>query len=299
MKPTILSCAVTGTFTTREHNETLPVTPEEIAGDCITAARAGAAICHIHVRDPDSGRPSMEIARYREVVRRIRESDSDLLINLTTGPGGRFVPSDEDPKVAAPATTLSTPEVRTEHVRELKPELCSLDLNTMWFGGGAVINSPRNLRIMAERIHAAGVKPELEVFDSGDVQLAHDLIGEGVLREPALFQIVTGVKYGFAPGGASMLYAKSLLPARCEWAAFGASRWAFPMLAQAFLLGGHCRIGMEDTVFLERGVKCKGNRELVEKAARIVRELGGRLASAEEARGILGLPSRGRGTKAA
>ena len=291
MKPTILSCAVTGSFTTREHNETLPVTPEEIAGDCITAARAGAAICHIHVRDPDSGRPSMEIARYREVVRRIRESDTDLLINLTTGPGGRFVPSDEDPKVAAPATTLSAPEVRTEHVTELKPELCSLDLNTMWFGGGAVINSPRNLRIMAERIHAAGVKPELEVFDSGDVQLAHDLIGEGVLREPALFQIVTGVKYGFAPGGASMLYAKSLLPRDCEWAAFGASRWAFPMLAQAFLLGGHCRIGMEDAVYLERGVKCKGNRPLVEKGVRIIRELGGRVATVEEARGILGLPS--------
>ena len=299
MKPTILSCAVTGSFTTREHNETLPVTPEEIAGDCISAARAGAAICHIHVRDPDSGRPSMEIAHYREVVRRIRESDTDLVINLTTGPGGRFVPSDADPKVAAPATTLSAPEIRTEHVTELKPELCSLDLNTMWFGGGAVINSPRNLRIMAGRICAAGVKPELEVFDSGDLQLARDLIAEGVLREPALFQIVTGVKYGFAPGSETMLYAKSLLPTHCEWAAFGASRWAFRMLAQAFLLGGHCRIGMEDTVFLERGVKCKGNRELVEKAARIIRELGGRLATAEEARGILGLPSRGRGTKAA
>ena len=150
MKPTILSCAVTGSHTTRRHNETLPVTPDEIAGDCVAAARAGAAICHIHVRDPESGRPSMNVEYYREVVRRIRASDTDLVINLTTGPGGRFVPSDDDPKVAAPATMLTTPEIRTEHVVELKPEICSLDLNTMWFGGGAVINSPRNIRTMAE-----------------------------------------------------------------------------------------------------------------------------------------------------
>ena len=291
MKPTILSCAVTGSHTTRAHNETLPVTPAEIAGDCIEAAKAGAAICHVHVRDPDTGKPSMNVEYYREVVERIRGSGTDLIINLTTGPGGRFVPSDDDPKVAAPATMLTTPEIRTEHVVALRPEICSLDLNTMWFGGGAVINSPRNVRIMAGRIRAAGVKPELEVFDGGDVQLAHELIRDGTLREPALFQIVTGVKYGFSPGSETMLYAKSLLPRDCEWAAFGASRWAFPMLAQAFLLGGHCRIGMEDAVYLERGVKCKGNRPLVEKGVRIIRELGGRVATVEEARGILGLPS--------
>ena len=291
MKPTILSCAVTGSHTTRAHNETLPVTPAEIAGDCIEAAKAGAAICHVHVRDPDTGKPSMNVEYYREVVERIRGSGTDLIINLTTGPGGRFVPSDDDPKVAAPATMLTTPEIRTEHVVALRPEICSLDLNTMWFGGGAVINSPRNVRIMAGRIRAAGVKPDLEVFDGGDVQLAHELIRDGTLREPALFQIVTGVKYGFSPGSETMLYAKSLLPRDCEWAAFGASRWAFPMLAQAFLLGGHCRIGMEDAVYLERGVKCKGNRPLVEKGVRIIRELGGRVATVEEARGILGLPS--------
>ena len=159
----------------------------------------------------------------------------------------------------------------------------------MWFGGGAVINSPRNIRIMAERIYAAGVKPELEVFDSGDINLAHQLIKEGSLREPALFQIVTGVNYGFAPGTDTMSYAKSLLPSGTEWAAFGASRWAFPMLAQAFLLGGHCRIGMEDAVYLERGVKCNGNRELVEKAVNIIEVLGGKLATVNEARELLGL----------
>jgi len=289
MKPTILTCAVTGTFTTREHNSTLPVTPEEIAADCINAANEGAAICHIHVRDPVSGQPSMDLALYRDVVNRIRSSDTDMIINLTTGPGGRFMPSDDDPSIAAPATTLTTPEIRTEHVVELKPDICSLDFNTMWFGNGAVINSPRNIRLMAERIYAAGVKPELEVFDSGDIQLANEMIRDGTLRTPPLFQIVTGVQYGFSPGTETMLYARSLLPPDAEWAAFGASRWAFPMLAQAFLLGGHCRIGMEDAVYLERGKKCHGNTDLVKKAAAIIRQLGGQLANVEETRGILDL----------
>lgn len=287
MKPTILSCAVTGSFTTREHNPALPVTPAEIAEACIGAAREGAAICHIHVRDPDTGEPSMAIEHYREVVRLIRESDTDLLINLTTGPGGRYIPSEDEPARAAPGTKLTTGVVRTEHVVELKPDICSLDLNTMWFGGGAVINSPHSLRIMAERIYAAGVKPELEVFDTGDIHLAHALIREGTLREPTLFQIVTGVDYGLAATPESLAYAKSLLPADCEWAAFGASRMALPMLAQAFLLGGHCRIGMEDTVYLAKGVKTPDNAALVAKAVGIIDALGGRAATVDEARELL------------
>lgn len=289
MKPTIVSCAVTGSFPTREHNEALPVTPEEIAGSAIEAARAGAAICHLHVRDPETGRPSMELEYYREAVRRIRESGTDMIINLTTGPGGRYIPRDDEPAKAAPGTLLTTGEIRTQHVVELKPELCSLDLNTMWFGGGAVINSPKSVRTMAERIYAAGVKPELEVFDTGDIALAHELIGEGALRMPALFQLVMGVKYGMPATTEGLAFARSLLPGGCEWAAFGASRMAFPMLAQAFLLGGHCRIGMEDTVYLAKGQKTPGNGALVEKAGRIIHELGGRVATVAEAREILGL----------
>ena len=289
MSATIISCAVTGAHSTREHNENLPVTPAEIADACIGAAKAGAAICHIHVRDPESGRPSMELEYYREVVKRIRASDTDLIINLTTGPGGRFLPSDDEPARAAPGTMLTTPEIRTEHIVELKPEICSLDLNTMWFGGGAVINSPRSIRLMAERIYAAGVKPELEVFDTGDIQIAHDLINDGTLREPTLFQIVTGVKYGFFPTPETLAYARTLLPAGCQWAAFGASRMAFPMVAQAYLLGGHCRIGMEDTVWLSKGVKTPDNAALVAKAVRIVTELGGEVATVSEARQMLGL----------
>lgn len=289
MKPTILTCAVTGSFPTREHNEALPVTPEEIAGSAVEAARAGAAICHLHVRDPETGWPSMELEYYRETVRRIRESGTDLLINLTTGPGGRFIPSDDEPARAALGTMLTTGEIRTRHVVELKPDLCSLDLNTMWFGGGAVINSPRSIRIMAERIYAAGVKPELEVFDTGDIALAHDLISEGTLRMPVLFQLVMGVKYGMPATPEGLAIARSLLPEGCEWAGFGASRMAYPMLAQAFLLGGQCRIGMEDTVYLSKGVRTPGNGALVEKAVRIIDELGGRVATVSEARAILGL----------
>jgi uncharacterized protein (DUF849 family) len=292
MKPTILTCAVTGTFPTREHNPALPVTPAEIADACIGAAKAGAAICHIHVREPDTGRPSMKIEYYREVVQRIRGCDTDLIINLTCGPGGRFIPSDDDPAKPAPGTLFKTPEIRTEHIVELKPEMCTLDLNTMWFGGGAVINTPRNLRIMAERMYAAGVKPELEVFDTGDLVMAQDLVSEGTLKLPALFQIVTGIKYGMPSTPEAMLLAKSLLPKNCEWAAFGPGRYAFPMLAQAFILGGHCRIGMEDTVHLARGTPTPSNAALVEKAVRIIGELGGKLATVGEARSLLGLPAR-------
>jgi uncharacterized protein (DUF849 family) len=289
MKPTILSCAVTGTFPTREHNENLPVTPEEIAGASIDAARAGAAICHVHVRDPGTGRPSMQLEYYREVMKRIRESDVDMIVNLTTGPGGRYIPGEDDPAKAAPGSTLTTAQIRTEHVVELKPEMCTLDLNTMWFGGGAVINAPASVRAMAERIYAAGVKPELEVFDTGDIKLAKALFADGTLRLPALFQLVMGVDYGMPATPQALAFCQSLLPPECEWAAFGASRMAYPMLAQALLLGGHCRIGMEDTVYLSRGVKTPGNTALVEKAVHLIDLLGGRVATVAEAREILKL----------
>lgn len=292
MRPTILTCAVTGTFPTREQNPNLPVTPEEIADASIAAATAGAAICHIHVREPETGRPSMRLDYYREVVKRIRESGADVLINLTTGPGGRFMPGDDDPKVAGPGTTLTTAEVRTEHVVELKPELCSLDLNTQWFGGGAVINAPTSIRRMAERMHAAGVKPELEVFDTGDIQLAKALMADGTLTTPALFQLVMGVDYGMPATPEMLALGRSMLPEGSAWAAFGASRAAFPMLAQAFLLGGHCRIGMEDTLYLAKGEKTPSNAALVEKAVRLIGDLGGTVATPAEARALLGLEQR-------
>ena len=292
MKPTILTCAVTGTFATREQNPALPVTPEEIANACIGAARAGAAICHIHVRDPVTGRQSMSLDYYRHVVERIRASDTDMIINLTTGPGSRFIPTEADPSIAAPGSLCMTPEVRTRHVVELKPEICTLDMNTMWFGGGAVINSPAMLRGMAKFIEQSGAKPEIEVFDTGDLVMAQDMLAEGTIKTPVLFQVVTGIKYGMPSTTQAMMLAKSMLPPGCEWAAFGAGRHAFTMLAQAFILGAHCRIGMEDTVHIEKGVLAPDNASLVAKAVRIITELGGKVATVSEAREILQLKPR-------
>jgi len=292
MRPTILTCAVTGNLTTREQHPGLPVTPEQIADACIAAGKAGAAIAHVHVRDPATGKQSMELEYYRQVTERIRASGSDIIINLTTGPGGRYVPSDEHPGVAAPASTIMPPEKRVEHIAALKPEIATLDLNTMFSGTAVVINTPRNVRIMAEVIRAAGARPELEVFDSGDIHLARDLIDEGTLASPSMFQIVTGVKYGASSTPETRVPMKSLLPAGSDWAAFGVGRHAFSMLTQSFLLGGHVRIGLEDAVYIERGRLARDNAEMVEKAVRIVSELGGAIASPKEARELLHLPPR-------
>ncbi len=292
MKPTILTCAVTGNLTTREQHPGLPVTPEEIADACIAAGKAGAAIAHIHVRDPQTGRQSMELAYYREVLERIKAGGSEVIVNLTTGPGGRYVPSDEHPGIAAPSSTIMPPEKRVEHIAALKPEIATLDLNTMFSGTAVVINTPRNVRIMAEVIRAAGARPELEVFDSGDIHLARDLIDDGTLSSPAMFQIVTGVKYGAASTPETLVHMKSLLPTGSDWAAFGVGRHAFPMLAQSFLLGGHVRIGLEDAVYIERGRLARDNADMVEKAVRIVSNMGGVIASPREARELLALPQR-------
>lgn len=286
--PTILTCAVTGNITTVQQTPYLPCTPEQIVNASLEAVRAGAAIIHIHVRYPD-GRPSMEIAHYREVVERLRAAEEDVIINLTTGPGGRFIPSDDDPKIAAPGTTILPPERRVEHVEILKPEICSLDFNTMYSGTSVVINTPRNLAIMANRIREAGVMPEIEAFDTGDLQLANHFIKEGLLDSSVFFQLALGIRFGAIATPETMIYMKSLLPPGAKWAAFGVGRWEFPMLAQAWLLGGHVRVGLEDNIYLEKGVLATSNAVLVEKAVRIIRELGGRIATPGEAREILGL----------
>ncbi|SMH32933.1 3-keto-5-aminohexanoate cleavage protein [Mesorhizobium australicum] len=286
--PTIISCAVTGNITTPQQTPHLPITPGQIADACLEAARAGAAIVHIHVRHPD-GRPSMELAHYREVVERLRAADEDVVINLTTGPGQRFIPSEADPSVAAPGTTLMRPERRVTHVQALRPELCSLDLNTMYSGSSVVINTPASLGVMAELIAEAGVKPELEVFDSGDIQLGNHFIEQGRLPASTLFQIVLGVRYGAIATPETLMYMRSLLPPTAPFSAFGVGRWEFPMLAQSWLLGGHVRVGLEDNIYIEKGVLAPSNAALVTKAVRMVRDLGGRIATPGETREMLSL----------
>jgi uncharacterized protein (DUF849 family) len=285
----VITCALTGNLTKPEESLYLPITPQQIADSAIAASHAGAAVVHIHVRDPKTGRPSMELDLYRETMYRIRASVPDVIINLTTGPGGRFVPSEDDPRVAGPGTTLMQPELRVEHIVELRPDIATLDLNTMNSGGEVVINTPRNIRRMAERIRTAGVLPELELFDSGDCHLARDLIADGTLRGPGLFSLVLGVKYGFNATSESMMYARSLLPEGAAWTGFGIGRAEFPMVAQAWLLGGHVRVGMEDNLYLARGVLAESNADLVSRAAGILRGLGAEPATPAEARIAFGL----------
>jgi uncharacterized protein (DUF849 family) len=294
-----ITCAVTGNLTTPDQTPHLPITPEEIAESCLEAAEAGAAIAHIHVREPGTGRPSMELELYREVVERIRARNAQLVLNLTTGPGGRFVPSEEDPKVAGPGTTLTAPEKRVEHVAALKPDICTLDLNTMNSGGQVVINTPGNVRRMARVITQAGVKPEIELFDSGDVALMHDLLKDATLAGPILCSFVMGVSYGFQPSPETVLYARNLLPPDAQFTAIGIGRACFRSVALSYLAGGHVRVGLEDAVFLDRGVLALSNAAMVEKARRIVADLGGQIASPREARDLIGLPTRMAGAKRA
>ena len=233
-----ITCAVTGNLTTRAHTPHLPVTPAEIAASALEAAEAGAAIAHIHVRHPETGTPSMELAYYREVVERIRERNEALILNLTTGLGGRYIPSDDDPSVAAPGTTLTVPERRVAHVAALRPEICTLDLNTMVSGGDVVINTPKTIARMAKVIREAGVLPELEVFDSGDIRIAHELIGQGVLDGPGLYSIVMGIRYGFPASPEALLYARGLLPGGCH---VDRLRHQPPVLPGGRLVGDHGR----------------------------------------------------------
>lgn len=285
----MITCAVTGGADTVPKHPGVPVTPEQIANAVIEARNAGATIAHIHVRDPKTGKASQSVDYYREVVERVRGARCDVLINLTTGPGSRFVPSDENPRVGGAGTTMTPPLERVRHVLELSPDLCSLDVGSMNFGETGFVNTPAHLRIMAEAIAKTSVKPELEVFEPGHVLLARKMIEDGRIARPALFQICLGIPWASPATPESMLYMRSLLPEGAIWAGFGISRMEFPMVAQAVVLGGHVRVGMEDNLYLDPGVLTPGNGALVERAVSIVRLLGAEPASPDDARAILGL----------
>lgn len=289
MPSLFLTAALLGNFSSRAQNANLPITPAEIARDALGAADAGAAIVHIHVRNPETELPSMETALYREVVDRIRDKNDDLIINLTTGNGGRYEPSEANPAVAGPRTNLLLPDDRVQHVLAIKPDIATLDLNTMVFGQEVVINTLSSIRRMGTLIQEAGVRPEIELFDSGDVAILNTLMDEQFFEHPPLCSVVMGVNFGFVPLPETLLYARGLLPHNATWTGFGTGAMAFPMLAQSALMGGNIRIGMEDAVWLAKGVKAPSNAAMVEKAARIVNELGFDLATPKQVRARLGL----------
>lgn len=288
----ILTCAVTGGAPITGRNPHVPVTPKEIADSAIEAARAGAAVVHLHARDPQTKTGSMRLDLFQEIVGRIRDSGVDVIINLSTGDGAMFAPGKDDPSVAGPGSNMRRAFERVQHVVDLKPEVCSLDFNTMWFRNRAFVNSPEIISEMAQYIYEAGVTPELEIFDTGDLHLAADLMAKGVIKTPAFYQIVLGVSYGASASPETMMYMRNLLPKGMQWAAFGIGPHEFPMLAQAMLLGGHSRVGFEDNLYLARGELATSNAALVSKGVGIMRSLGFEPANAKEAREILGLPPK-------
>ena len=290
---TIVCCAITGGADTVGKSPHVPVTPEQIATSAIGATEAGAAIVHIHVRDPETGKPSMALAHYSEVVERIRASATDVIINLTTGPGARFIPGPENPIEPAPGSTFVTPERRAAHVKALRPEICSLDMGSLNMGDWVFINTPAHIAQIAAIAYATGTRPELEVFEAGHVMLARAMMQDGRLKAPGLFQLCLGVRWAQPATPEALGYMQSLLPKGSIWFAFGVGPGQFPMVAETVRLGGHVRVGLEDNLYLEKGKLAPGNAALVEKAVGIIKGAGHAIATAAEARAMLGLKPRG------
>ena len=286
----VVTCAVTGAGDTTGKSPHVPVTPKDIAAAAIEAAKAGAAIAHIHVRDPETGKGSRDPKLFKEVVDRVRDSGTDVVINLTAGMGGDWVPSDEDPAMPGPGTDMISAEDRLAHVHECLPEICSLDCGTLNFGNGneIYISTPPMLRHMAALTKEWGVKPELEVFELGHIRFATQMIHEGLIAEPPMFQICLGIPWGADQSVDTMKAMKDHLPQGANWAGFGISRMQMPMAATAVAMGGNVRVGLEDNIYLDRGVLAT-NGQLVTRAIEILERMGARALSPQEARNKLRL----------
>lgn len=288
MRNVIITCAVTGAADHTHINPAVPITPEQIANECLAAYRAGAAIVHIHVRDPETGKPSMEEALYREVVDRIRQENDEVIINLTTGPGARIVINDyEEPTNLGKGTTLTSPGNRVIHIENIRPDICSLDIGSFNFGPHIFVNTPDLVTEMAKKIAKTGVKPELEVFDLGGLRQAKALIKQDLVKKPYLFQICLGIPWAAEATPEIMMTMRNLLPEDSVWASFGISKDQLPMVAQSVILGGHVRVGLEDNLYLSKGELAPGNASLVERAVNIINNMGYNVASPNEAREIL------------
>ena len=289
----IITCALTGAGDTVDKHPAIPVTPTQIAAAAVEAAKAGATVVHCHVRDPDTGKGSRDPALYREVVARIRDSGVDIIVNLTAGMGGDLeIGAGETPLAFGPATDLVGPLARLVHVEELLPDICTLDCGTLNFGDGDIIyvSTPAALRAGAKRITELGVKAELEIFDTGHLWFANQMIKEGLLRDP-LFQLCLGIPWGAPADTTTMKAMVDNLPAGVNWAAFGIGRMQMPMAAQAVLLGGHVRVGLEDNLWLDKGVPAS-NGSLVERVIKLIECMGARPMSPAAGRVKMGLKAR-------
>ena len=287
----IITCAITGAGATTDKSEHVPVTPEQIADSAIEAARAGAAIVHCHVRDPKTGKGSRNPDYYEEVVKRIREKDSQVIINLTAGMGGDLVIGpDSNPMDFGEGTDLVGALERLKHVERIRPEICSLDCGSLNFGdtNEVYISTPEMLREMTQKVKSLGVRPELEIFDTGNLWFAETMIAEGLIDPPFWIQICLSIPYG-TPMDVGILYAMvNRLPEDAEFTSFGLGAMQMPMVAQSVMLGGHVRVGLEDNLYLEKGVLAT-NADLVKKAVNIIELMGASVQSPNEARKTLNL----------
>ncbi|MFJ5622538.1 3-keto-5-aminohexanoate cleavage protein [Peribacillus loiseleuriae] len=282
-KKVIVTSAVTGAGDTTKKSSHVPITPKEIANAAIESAKAGATIAHIHVRDPKTGALSHDPQLFREVVERVRESDTDVILNITAGGGGDWIPSQEDPAVGGPGTDIQTPEERHEPVGTLLPEICTLDCGSLNFGNQLYISPTDWLRKQARLIQQSGVKPELECFDTGHLRFAKQLMDEGLIDDDPMFQFCLGIPWGADADAETILYMRDKLPQNAHWSAFGIGRYQMPIAIQSMLLGGNIRVGLEDNLYLDKGVFAT-NGQLVDKVVTIMEGLGTKPMTPQEAR---------------
>jgi uncharacterized protein (DUF849 family) len=292
-----ITCAVTGTGDTTGISDRVPVTPEEIAESALEAARAGAAVVHIHVRDPETGRGARDVALYADVVDRIRASGTDVVLNLTAGMGGDLVLGGTDAPLPpdAAGTDMAGAAERLAHVEALRPEICTLDCGSMNFAAGGdyvMVNTPPMLRAMAERIRALGVRPELEVFDTGHLVMVEHLLRDGLIDAPVLVQLCMGIPYGAPADLQTLLAMVARLPPEAVFSAFSIGRMQLPYVALAPLAGGNVRVGLEDNLYLSRGVLAT-NAQLVERAVTILEAMNVRVLGPAEVRENLALVAHG------
>lgn len=282
-KEVIITCALTGSGDTKDKNPNVPVTPEEIANAAVEAAKAGAAVAHVHVRNLETGKFSRDLKLYEESAKLIRSSGVDIILNITAGMGADFVPSEDDPNVGGEGSDMATVAERVAHIEKIRPEICTLDCGSMNYATTAYIATFQMLRETAKRIQAVNVKPEIECMELGHIWQAKQLISEGLISGDPLFQLCLGIPYGAEATPETMIAMRNALPKNAIWASFGISKMQMPMVAQAVLLGGNVRVGLEDNIYLDKGVLAT-NGMLVERAKEIIERMGARTLTPAEAR---------------
>lgn len=290
-----ITCAVTGSGGTQDRSPHVPRSPQQIADSAIAAAQAGAAVVHAHVRDPETGKPSRDLALYREVTERVRDSATDVVLNLTAGMGGDLVfDGTEAMTRMSPRSDMAGAAERVAHVVQCRPEICTLDCGTMNFNEAdyVMVNTPGMLRNMGARMRDAGVRIEIEAFDTGHLWFAKELVKDGVIPAPVLVQLCMGVPWGAPDDLNTFMAMVNNVPADWHWSAFSIGRNQMPYVAAAVLAGGNVRVGLEDNLWLDKGVLAT-NAGLVERAVTIIENLGARVIGPTEVRARLGLTKRG------